>query len=393
MDLRRWLALPVVLALVAPSMTGCGAEEEGEAEPSGRPRRAGAVRNAGERLAQAGAWKLPASVRATGENQNVSYDSPPSWNGGSNCSKNFTKGAAALKAHLLGKYAGISTIGGYACRQNTANAAETSVHGTGRALDIMIPTSGGKADNTVGDEIANWLVVNAENIGVQFIIWDQTKWNASYSNNKDRPYTGPNPHVDHLHVELDLEGADMKTAFFKQGQDAAPDGDAAPVDAKADPPADQPEGGDNAADNTSSAAAQGCGDVTEAGSCEADVLKFCEKGELASASCAQQGRTCGEDQPGSGYMVCKLGADKPAPADDAPPADPSPADKAGGQDNAGPGAPDNADGGGCGNVTYAGRCSQGGLSYCDKGKLVQVDCSAKGLSCELDGYNLYFDCL
>lgn len=393
MDLRRLLALPAVLALVAPSMAGC-ASDAAEDEEAARTRRGDRVSDASERLAQAGAWKLPASVKAAGEKQRVAYDSPPKWSGGKNCTGTFTKGAAKLKAHLLSRYDGISTIGGYACRQNTANKAETSVHGTGRALDIMIPTIKGKADNTVGDEIANWLVVNAEDLGVQFIVWDQTKWNASYSSNKAKPYTGPNPHVDHIHVELDHDGAAMKTAWFK-GDNADATGSALP-DANEDNAdsanaADVGSGNDDAeADHAHEDAAEeatpasaGCGDVTASGTCDGNTLKFCDNEELIAAPCAS-GTTCGDDFPGSGYKVC-VKAEAAEPVSDTSDLTENDADS-GAQ-------PTGADGGACGTVDEIGVCQNGNLSFCDAGALRNVSCKAAGRTCGYDSQNGWYDCL
>jgi hypothetical protein len=433
MNPRRLLALPVVLALVVPTITlsGCGVADDGEEEFGGRSRRNGRVSDASERLGQAGAWKLPASVKAAGEAQYVGYDSPPAWNGGKNCTGTFTKGAAKLKQHLLGKYSGISSIGGYDCRQNTANKSETSVHGTGRALDIMIPKSKGDADNTVGDEIANWLVVNAEDIGVQFIIWDHTKWNASYSSNKAKPYTGPIPHIDHIHVELDNDGAAMKTAWFQGNHDdgggALPDTDTADSGDTGDTGGTDTGSGnvdtgsgnvdsgnngnngnngdhanDDAADGASTPAS-GCGDVTEAGVCDGNTLQFCDGGELIAAPCGS-GTTCGDDYPGSGYKVCNpsgAGAGSDSGSNE-PASDPSdtPSDNGGGNQ---PDAGDPGDGdinlgpapagGGCGFVTDIGLCAGGQLMYCSGGAITTVDCQAQGQGCGFDVMNLWFDCL
>lgn len=393
MDLRRLLALPAVLALVAPVMVGCSAEAEPSEDDEGGARRGARVSDASERLAQAGAWKLPASVKTAGEQQHVAYDSPPKWSGGKNCTGTFTKGAAKLKAHLLSKYDGISTIGGYACRQNTANKAETSVHGTGRALDIMIPTIKGKADNTVGDEIANWLVVNAEDIGVQFIVWDQTKWNASYSSNKAKPYTGPNPHVDHIHVELDHDGAAMKTPWFKGDNDAAGGG------ALPDANEDNADAGSGNADNADTAdhahddageettpASSGCGDVTASGTCDGNTLKFCENDELIAAPCGS-GTTCGDDFPGSGYKVCAQGQ---ADGGEGPVSDSSDLT----ENNADSGGEEPApSGASCGAITEVGLCQNGQLSFCDGGNLQTVSCKSVGRTCGFDAQNLWFDCL
>ncbi len=159
-------------------------------------------------------WVLPASIRAAGEAQHIRYDSPPAWAGGSNCSGTFRPGAADLRRYILTNFPGITAIGGYACRQNTANSAETSVHGAGRALDIMIPLINGRANSGVGDPVANWLIRNATDIGIQYIIWNRVSWNGSRRAPKERAYSGPNPHIDHIHAELNRDGAERRTAWF-----------------------------------------------------------------------------------------------------------------------------------------------------------------------------------
>ncbi len=160
-------------------------------------------------------WVLPPDVKATGEAQYVRRDPEPAWDNGANCTR-FTPGTDALKQYIQGKFAGVRSIGGYSCRQNSASPNLTSVHGIGRALDIMIPMVNGNADSTHGDPIANWLVTNAEAIGVQYIIWNRTQWSGHRSGRKDRPYTGPSPHTDHIHVELNLDGAARRTPWFAQ---------------------------------------------------------------------------------------------------------------------------------------------------------------------------------
>lgn len=159
-------------------------------------------------------WVLPAQVRASGEAQFVRYDSPPSWNNGRNCARSLTPGASELRDHIRATFRGVESIGGFNCRQNTANRSETSVHGTGRALDIMISPINNRANKAVGDPIANWLVQNAARIGIQFIIWNRVKWNGSYQGRKDRDYGGPNPHIDHIHIELNRDGAARLTPWF-----------------------------------------------------------------------------------------------------------------------------------------------------------------------------------
>ena len=157
---------------------------------------------------------LPTDVRAAGDAQTVRYDSPPPWANGANCTT-YTDGAADLKRYIETTFTGVDSIGGYNCRANSGNPSETSVHGVGRALDIMVRPVSGRANSAVGDPIANWLVRNAEAIGVQYIIWNHMRWSGSKSPHV-APYTPANKHIDHIHVELNLDGARRRTPWFNR---------------------------------------------------------------------------------------------------------------------------------------------------------------------------------
>jgi hypothetical protein len=92
---------------------------------------------------------------------------------------------------------------GYNCRPNSALPSRMSVHGTGRAIDLMMPR-----DDTRGDEIGDWLIEHAAELGIQLVIWRGTIWSVARDPfGSFRPYTGPSSHDDHLHVELNEDGA------------------------------------------------------------------------------------------------------------------------------------------------------------------------------------------
>ena len=166
-------------------------------------------------IAVSGPWQIPPSTLAIGDQQHVTYTGAGPWIGTSGCGGTFLPGTDRLKNWLMANYPQISSIGGYSCRAIVGNSSRMSVHATGRAIDVMIPTTGGSADNTAGDAIGNYLIEHAEEIGVQYIIWDQWSWNASRSaGSKSRSYGGSHPHDDHLHVELSVDGANMRTAWF-----------------------------------------------------------------------------------------------------------------------------------------------------------------------------------
>lgn len=171
--------------------------------------------------AKAGRWVLPKDVAAIGVRTRLAYDDAPAWSAKS-CTGKLKSGANKLGEYLRDNYGAVKSVGGYACRPNTANKSQMSVHGTGRALDVFIPKTSGGANNTKGDPVANFLVENGAAIGVQLVIWDRTIWQANGKN--DKAYGGPHPHDDHIHVELTEEAAAMKTAWFKDPSGVKRDG-------------------------------------------------------------------------------------------------------------------------------------------------------------------------
>jgi hypothetical protein len=181
----------------------------------------------------AGPWNPPADVLRVGDTQDVPYHGAPRIADGGYCESDNPwacschhpdcssglPGTLAFARYLRMAFPQISSAGGFqCCRQNTSNTANLSVHSIGRAIDLMIPRINGDADNTAGDEVANWLIVNAESIGVQYIAWDRMAWSAHKSpGSKFNPFNGPIPHTDHIHVELSLDGANERTPFFRNG--------------------------------------------------------------------------------------------------------------------------------------------------------------------------------
>lgn len=189
-----------------------------------------------EAAAEPGDWRLPADVERIGNTMYVPYDEAGPWRGEAGCAGGLTPGARYLANLLDRRFRGIDRIYGYSCRANTGDTSQMSVHGTGRALDIMIPMVPGGADNGVGDPIAEYLIVRAEEIGLSYVIWDRSDWGAHRSVPKLGDYGGPIPHTDHLHVEITEEAASMRTPFFadRDGDGVRNDADNCPEDANAE---------------------------------------------------------------------------------------------------------------------------------------------------------------
>lgn len=211
----RRLVLASLLALALP---GCLAQApSSDCDGPDDPMCTAAI----EGLSRPGNYAPSADALAAGAGY-VAYDDVPAWDGGRHCAGGITTGGRTLSSYLRANFDGISSIGGYSCRQNTANLSKMSVHGSGRALDIMIPLSGGAADNDVGDAIANWLIAHSHEIGVQYLIWDRSTWSGSRSSDRVRTYTGPNPHIDHIHVEITLAASRQETSWFTGGGSTTP---------------------------------------------------------------------------------------------------------------------------------------------------------------------------
>lgn len=165
--------------------------------------------------AVAGAW-TPPSVTVS-----AAYESAGPWEGGANCSPidDLLPGAKKLGTLLQAKFA-ITTVSGYSCRASTgSNKGDMSVHGTGRALDLMI------ADVEDGEPIADYLVTNAEALGVMMVIFNNSSWMSTTSGGRSGvgTYSGDSPHTDHVHVEISADKAtDINNEMALPDEEATP---------------------------------------------------------------------------------------------------------------------------------------------------------------------------
>jgi hypothetical protein len=111
----------------------------------------------------------------------------------------LTPHAIQVKQTLAGVFPSIVTIGGY-------RAGDWGDHGTGRALDVMIPNWSGADGIALGDDIARWCQDNAKVLGVSYLIWRQRYWQVGWGVNSwqwmaDRGSSTQN-HYDHVHISL-----------------------------------------------------------------------------------------------------------------------------------------------------------------------------------------------
>lgn len=195
-----------------------------------------------EAIAIPGDWAPPPATLAISDPQYVEVvDPPPIYPLGSCTSTDPWTGTcthpACLRAHpgtseldayIRGRWPYVGAGGTYTCRRNSNPRSRDflSVHSVGRAIDLMITRIGGDADNTAGDPVANWLIENAEYIGIQRVIWDGWYWNGSRRGNHFSQISDEvnssgayvvDHHTNHIHVELSVDGAARRTRFFTEG--------------------------------------------------------------------------------------------------------------------------------------------------------------------------------
>jgi hypothetical protein len=136
----------------------------------------------------------------------------------STCSPEAKPGTLAMATLLLehydaGRNGGISrncSIGG------------RSEHKEGRAFDWMLRADRSK-ERAVAEKFIDWLLdkgpddkaaYNARRLGVMYVIWNRRIWSADHAKRGWLRYSGPNPHVDHIHISLTWSGAMKKTSFW-----------------------------------------------------------------------------------------------------------------------------------------------------------------------------------
>ncbi|MFO0610674.1 MAG: hypothetical protein U0324_46360 [Polyangiales bacterium] len=140
-------------------------------------------------------WVPPADVRAAGEaaRGRVRYGAP--W-----------AVAAGVQVPLEPRHGGVARRARAGCGRPRGGRrpasrreapAQYDPHRNGFALDVMIANDAARAAR--GDAIANWLVLNMERLGVQYVLREGTSaplalgvvWSL---------YTGSDLHRDHVHL-------------------------------------------------------------------------------------------------------------------------------------------------------------------------------------------------
>ena len=235
---HRWTArtLPAVLLSAALVVVTGGAGAAGSAAPPVEPAPAVAVEAVPAADASSAAIDTPGAAAASPVVESsvvgslaAAYatpspvvpmrtppDAPSRYQGQVTCDPVEKPGAAAIRTLLRSAY-GRANSGGIT---RACSVGGTSEHKEGRAYDWALDASD-PTDRARASEFLTWLVGpdgagapagNARRLGVQYVIWDRQTWQSWTGVWK--PYTGANPHTDHIHLSLSWDGAFQRTSFW-----------------------------------------------------------------------------------------------------------------------------------------------------------------------------------
>jgi hypothetical protein len=138
--------------------------------------------------------------------------------GQSICDPTPKPGTTALAETVLAYY-GTGYDGG---TTRDCSIGGRSEHKEGRAWDWMVSATD-PAEKAVAEEFLAWLLAegprggdayNARRLGVMYVIWNQQIWSSYYASSGWRPYSGSNPHTDHIHISLSWSGALQQTSWW-----------------------------------------------------------------------------------------------------------------------------------------------------------------------------------
>jgi hypothetical protein len=118
----------------------------------------------------------------------------------------LTPRAEELRAAMAEVF-GEQSLGGFAPGGVDQGHGADSTHYDGRAIDVFFrPVT--EENRRQGWILAHWLVAHAEDLDIQFVIFDDRFWSARSSRGQWRDYEAPAPgneilrHLDHVHVDV-----------------------------------------------------------------------------------------------------------------------------------------------------------------------------------------------
>ena len=137
------------------------------------------------------------------------------------CTPVARPGTVALRGALLGAHPGTRNLG----ITRACHIGGRSEHKEGRAFDwgayVSRPVERAAVERFIDQLFATDAHGNphalARRMGVMYLVWNGRIWSAYRASEGWRPYSGPSPHTDHIHISLSRAGADGRTSFHTRG--------------------------------------------------------------------------------------------------------------------------------------------------------------------------------
>jgi hypothetical protein len=141
------------------------------------------------------------------------------YEGQTTCDPTEKPGARALREMVTRAYPGTGSTGGIT---RSCDGGGVSEHKEGRAWDWMLDASD-PSDRAAADDLFAWLLATdvhgnkhalLRRLGIMYIIWNGQVLKAYQADKGWQPYTGANPHTDHVHFTLGWDGARQLTSYW-----------------------------------------------------------------------------------------------------------------------------------------------------------------------------------
>jgi hypothetical protein len=176
-------------------------------------------------LGAIGAWCMVSCDGAPAGGSSMAIDDYAPHEPPMSCDPHAKPGMLLCRKYLLRRFGQRPGSPENIVRGCSAGDGQTSEHIEGRAFDLM--TNGtAHGDQVVSELLAPDADGNAHalirRLGIMYIIWNRRMWRAYQHPAGTRvwtPYTGPNPHTDHVHLSLGWDGARAETSGYRGALD------------------------------------------------------------------------------------------------------------------------------------------------------------------------------
>jgi len=168
----------------------------------------------------------------TGKATGAAIEGFAAYEGQTTCSPDPKPGTVALRNLLLARYPSTTSLG----ISRGCGVGGQSEHKEGRAFDWGASAGDPKDVAAVHDFFAHLFAADSSGnpdalvrrMGIMYVIWDHQIWSAYRAGEGWRPYSGANPHTDHVHISLSWAGARAQTSYWSgtvvEGLSATPVG-------------------------------------------------------------------------------------------------------------------------------------------------------------------------